>query len=256
MTIPTFFRTMTGAIYAGALAFLAAGCSGENQAGVTIVGADGAKSGALALHIENALGETLVEVDPRLSGPSVEVFVIDPSTGALIESAPKAAGWVGAEQTEIDGKPTLRVLSLHQEGQETRPIFIRIRAPEVRGAYVRAVGGPVRLLGVDGPINVETEASAGLRRPGGASIHVRLNGPLDTPVSLVSDDGDVRLELPGSSRGQVEVTALRRVIELGGHGASVSGAKTSGDKWSGTLNGGSNPVVLRSRAGQAVVRAN
>lgn len=248
---PTFFRTFLRVLGVVGVAGAVAGCHAPGRSRVTITGLDTTESGPISVHVENALGETLVEVDRRLAGPVVEAVGVNPATGAVVAGGKDDRPWIAAELTDSGGGRTLRVLSIPQPEQGARPVFIRIRAPEIRGVFARGVGGPVRLLGVNGPVDVETEAAPGSRWPGGASILVRVDEPLETSASLISRDGDVRLDLPGSSRVRFDVVAPRRMVELGGRGASVADAKTIGERWSGTLNGGVSPAVLRSSTGQA-----
>lgn len=254
MLNPTSFRTL-GLLMVAAVLLTVPGCRSAAaraaRAGKVEITGAGAAGTPLGIHVENALGETVIEVDRRFRAPSVLAYPMD-SAGGRVRGASTA--WVAAEQIESEGRSTLRVLALEQEGANRRPIYIRVRVPEGRGVSVRNAGGPVRLVGVSGPLEVQADAAEGAGRKRGASISVVMSAPADSPISLLSGEGAVRLEMPASSEGRLEVRAPRRILEFEARGARVTAAKTSGDTYTATLNGGTNPVVLSSRGGEVEVR--
>lgn len=204
----------------------------------------------LSVHVENGLGEVVVEVNKRYKTPSVQAYEIDEG-GGRVRGKPQA--WVAAEQIQSEGKTMLRVLALEQEGVK-KPVYIRVRVPEGQGVSVKNAGGPVRLTGVSGPIEVQADAGEPGQWKRGASISVAMGAPVDSPISLFSADGEVELLMPAGSRGRLDVQAPHRLVVLDADGARVMGAKTSGETYSATLNEGTNPVIVSAKARGAEVR--
>jgi hypothetical protein len=106
------------------------------------------------------------------------------------------------------------------------------------GARVRAEGDAVTLRDYAGPIDVEA-------RRGDVELGPR--SAIVDPISVATDHGTIRLDVPAGSRFALEADAFRGEMDI-----EVEGLKTarSGEgRLTGDLGGGGSRVLLRARHG-------
>lgn len=241
-----------------ALAVLAAacmlgGCSGPVKQDIEVAGPGLSAAGRPALDITNRNGSVRVEVDPRLTQPVVQAKVRSASDSELKPKEAAEHVWVAAETVNEGGRQILRVLAEPKEGAPESPrIQLLIKIPPTSGVIVRNAGGPVELVGVGGPIEVENGIGGG---PGGR-IEVRTDEIMTYPVTLTTTDGAVFYQVPPASTGRFDILSEEGKARFVAEGGTVSDIQAAEDHWVGTLNRGDNPVILRSRSGyvRAMVR--
>ncbi len=74
-----------------------------------------------------------------------------------------------------------------------------------KGVKVKASGNDVELEGVQGAVDVDTDRG---------SVHVAYRGPLTEPITIRSQRGGIRLEVPAGSRFELEAEARRGDVEV------------------------------------------
>jgi len=237
-------------VSSASLAMLAAGCAGGTSHTVAIAEVETIGPGALAIDVQNQLGEVEVVVDAAAAHPFVEAVPMDPeaSTGR-IDRGSAFIPWTAAQVAVGEGGRVLRVLCTAREGEPARPVYLRVRVPECEGVRVRNRGGPVTLQGISGSIDVDNLPSTPPMWDEGAAVYVRTQSALDRDVTLVSSDGEVVLSMARSSRGKLAVHAPETRVDLAAvKGTQKSdGSVTAGSgSFTGTLNGGDNAITLRS----------
>jgi DUF4097 and DUF4098 domain-containing protein YvlB len=111
-----------------------------------------------------------------------------------------------------------------------------------KGAIVRAFGDTVRIDDFLGPIDVQARRGDVELRPIAAIVEA---------VSVTTDEGAIRVEVPAGSRFALEASAVRGEVEVEVPGLST----TRGDdgRLTGELGGGATRVVLHARHGDVSV---
>ncbi len=118
---------------------------------------------------------------------------------------------------------------------------LHIEAPSVDGLTVRAGQGRVHARGIEGPVNIAA---------GAGNVRVMTNLPMLEPVTIVTEDGDIDYRVRGESRGAFDcATSEGRVDHRVRSGRFVISGERRDDRMVATLNGGTNPVVLRTGEG-------
>jgi hypothetical protein len=83
-------------------------------------------------------------------------------------------------------------------------------------------------------------------------IVVRTGQTMTEPVTLTTTKGDIYYQIPPPSTGVLDLLTLDGPAELRAEGGRLTDVRPTYSWWQGVLNGGTNPVVLRS--GNGMVR--
>lgn len=206
---------------------------------------------ATALDIENESGDIIVRVIPNLTGPRVEATVRW-RDGESVDLRGLPPGRVDVAIAEdAPGFGVLVVRSRLNEGlPEGATTLLVVEVPACFGVAVRNSGGAVVLNGVSGAITVENGV---LNRPGGR-IEVRAGDPLVDPVALVTTEGRVTLLMPPGGRAALDLASEDADAIFNADSGSVEGARITHNTYTGTWNGGTNTVMLRTGSGRVRVQ--
>ncbi|MBS0196458.1 MAG: hypothetical protein JSR77_06850 [Planctomycetes bacterium] len=243
MTTSHPFRTVVALALLGALlgaSFGVGGCTRLRRSQEVAIGnakSFSAASGPLAVDVENSKG-------------SVSIEVVEGSQPVVWAKASGSNGsnhnpdWVAASMASDGGHSVLRVLSTKPEG-EARDTVLRIRVPSLAGVRVHNRGGLVSVVGVTGSIEVRNTLEFG----SSPSIKVWAGGPITAPVDLVTDHGSVELRMHAASTGAMKAHTGKGVLRMECAKGNLAAVKANATDWSAVLNGGANPVNLRTEEG-------
>lgn len=234
-----------------ALSALAAGCGSPFSRTVAVQNGEAWSGQALALDIQNEVGDVRVEVDPSLDRPKVDAQfralqpLTKPTQARLIRETEVRTEY----EDQGEDRVVMRIFAAGGEG--ALATHLRIRVPRNDGVTVSTSGGRVLLLGVGGPIHAR---NGGEGRPGG-DIHVRTDEPIRQEVDIWTSEGSVLLQVGESSAGELELTAADGHVRVDGRVGALRAQRITGnDRMRAVLNGGSNPIRLHSEQGQVRVR--
>jgi DUF4097 and DUF4098 domain-containing protein YvlB len=232
---------------------LIVGCKGPSKRQVEIDGPALEPGRSVAVDVTNFNGSVRVKVSDRYKEPTVRVRLEAPGgTRLSTKKTLQKSIYVGAEIVQQEGGSVLRVLSRPSEevarSTETK-VRIDIRLPKCDGVLVHNSGGIVRLLGVTGGIQVENGSGA----TAGGDIDLRTGDPLVDPVALMTTEGNVLLQMGPNSRGALDITSESGDAMVRAYVGRLSDIKPTAGHWTGTLNDGSNPIMLRTAKGTARV---
>ena len=228
----------------------------ERLATVQITGEPVTPGRLTALDIENPWGDVEVYVDPDKYETAHIKFEYD-ERWLLYAKGMKwrvPQPWFTAEHV-VGDKPQTSVLRVRStgvipDGLDERPtVDLKIYTPVADGVRVVNAGGNVDLVGVRGALTVLSGDTA---KPGGR-IEVRAAEAVQDPVALVSTSGHVTLVAPPRSRGVVDIEGepgRGRAVFNGKYGV-VRDVEPRSHSWNGVLNGGTNPIILRTEHGHA-----
>lgn len=230
---------------------LLGGCNRPVREAVEIGGATLGAGSAPMVDVVNPSGSVRVEVDERLTAPTVFAR-IRPAPGSQLEPELAAAAVsVTAEASSEGDREVLRVRAEPDpDAAETPRVHLVVRVPDTAGVTVRNAGGAVELIGVSGPLDVENGYAG---RPGGR-IEVRAGEPVRGPVRLTTSEGPVFYQAPFGSTGRFDIRSAHGPARFTAHSGTVEDVRVEESRWTGVLNGGQNPVELRS--GRGLVRAH
>ncbi len=218
---------------------------------VAISGPEIVRGTDASVDVENWNGSVKVLVRPNFKRASVTAKLRRTGSDSPPRKQLRGLSTVTAESVVEGGQPVLRVRSTStiEDPAEAEANLI-ICLPECSGARVRNAGGTVDLRHIDGPINVENGSGT---RPGGR-VEVRTGYPVHDPIHIMTSKGIVLLQISPESQGQIEMTAENGQAAIYAEGGKVASNTATYDRWSGTLNDGSNPIVLHSRNGTVWTR--
>jgi hypothetical protein len=210
----------------------------ESTAGVTT-----------AIDIVNTNGSVLVFADKRWKTPEVYLKAKSEKTRRL----KVLPDWLRVDSVLEQGRPVLRVrcnapIAGEHGGDETFTNRLVIRVPACTDIVLRNGGGTVEVRGVTGAIDVQNGFE---NRPGGDVI-VRTDAAITSPVLVYSSEGNVHCQLGLGSKGRVEVSSDYGKAEVRARSTPFTGIRNPTDsRWTGTMDGGMNAVVVRTGKGVA-----
>ena len=195
-----------------------------------------------ALDIENFRGTVEVRVNAQEDDIDVEAEVI---ADADLDEAQRGevAGAVSIDAVMEDrgGLPVLVVRSTSARQAADHRVKLVIEMPACSGVRVRNAGGLVLLVGTAGAMQVDNTDGP---------IEVRTRHALTDPVALTTTAGGVHCTVPPGSRGEVTMESADGKVAFDGlSGATLSKSSGTAGKFVGTVNGGTNPVLLRTGSG-------
>lgn len=203
----------------------------------------------LALDIQNDRGLVEVIVDRLRTDATIEWRAF-PADGRPMKPLPDAAanaerGLVAWDMAEDGAMPVLRVLAIQPTGgNASSPVRLRVTLPSCAGVRVRNSGGAVTLRGVSGAIDVNNGYGGG---PGGF-VNVTTAGAARHPITLLTTEGDIRLDVGPGSTGKIEASAAGGRVRVDASGAHLMDAKAGNREYVGTL-GGENAIEIHTARG-------
>ena len=202
-----------------------------------------------AVDIRNARGSVTLIVDRSVSEPTVYARPDGEPTSLGVEAP--GGDWVSARLEPQPEGPVLIIVAEHPEGPDSEHrVDLTVTVPGCRSTTIRNAGGSVRVTGVGGVIDI---SSGDPQSPGG-DILVRTGEPLRDAVTLETTSGRVQLSIGADAAGRFSLDAGGGDATFNGRRVRLSGVRARHGWWSGVLNGGDNPIVLRS--GDGAVRVN
>jgi len=197
-----------------------------------------------AVDIRNANGSVTLTVDRSATEPKVYARP-DGEPTALGAEAP-GKDWVSARLEPQPEGPVLIVVAEHPDGADSgHRVDLTVTVPGCRSTTIRNAGGAVRVTGVGGSIDIQ----AGDAQSPGGDVLVRTAQPLRDAVTLETSSGRVQLSIGPDSVGNFTLETDSGEATFNGRRVRLSGVRAHDGWWRGVLNGGSNPVVLRSGEG-------
>lgn len=252
MTRPCTLRTglkLVG-VAAALLAALSA-CAGRGQGRLarsgTVPGSTLTVTTLAAVDIVNPNGAVHVVIDPKEPAARWECNITaDPSVPAATLRELERTGMQGLVVVE-GGRNVIKIRPT-QELLDTPGVRValELRAPSCRGVYVRSTGGPIFLTNVSGPMSITN----GLGGGSGGNVTVRTNEPLVDPIWIDTPSGNVDLFMPPASKGVFELQSDSGTADFYAMRGKLDRVRVTPQTWTGTLNDGTNQVVLRSGRGR------
>ncbi|TVQ59989.1 MAG: hypothetical protein EA379_09345 [Phycisphaerales bacterium] len=201
-----------------------------------------------AIDVENFRGDVIVRIDPRVREIDVRhTLRIDGDVEREDREMILAHESVTVETDEAHDLPIVRVRSTTvRPSVEGHRVDVRITAPAAGGVRVRVGEGRIILIGVAGAIHAELDEGP---------IEVRTATPIADPVALTTGKGNIRLQIARGSTGLLDVDAGegRAVLENASPYDRIERHEVRGSRYTCVLNGGENPVMLRTGDGVAAI---
>ena len=195
----------------------------------------------VAVDVENFNGSVVITCDPLL--PKATLSVVREATHGYRRTAEAQASLGEIEYTarvvpSPDG-PVLevRTWTIHREPHFQRA-HLHLQLPSATGIRVRTQRGMVTAVNVSGPVDIETTEG---------DVRVMTDLPLHEPVRITNRLGDIDYRVRGESTGVFDCEAVRGAVDHRIRNGRVSiHSGSDHDTLRATLNGGSNPIVLRT----------
>lgn len=223
------------------LAFLLGGCA-TSDSRITALDNPSALT-ELGLDVSNPYGSVRVEITDRVDHICVAEELLTPAfaTEELRESLGERIQLHVDRSESMPGFETLRLTVLALEPLNTEEgVNLTIRLPRCSGIRVRNAAGDAILLGATGAIHVETIDG---------DIEVRCSEPLQWPVALIADTGNVYLQTPGGVEGRVELVSNSGEAVFTSTLEPLHGMAATRHFVRGSFDNGANPITCRSDTG-------
>lgn len=200
--------------------------------------------GPIGLDIELFAGDVNVLVDEKLT--ATRVTLTRRATHGWGRGS-EAKGSLDEIQTSAEMVPgtlgqvlQVRASTLHPEPYY-QGVDVDIRTPDVDGVRIHTSAGNVIARGVAGKVDIAT-------RDG--DVRVLTERPLTDSVRIINDYGNVDFRIRGESTGELDVQAFRGTVrQKVDHGQFRVYTGTDQSTLKGSLNNGTNPMVLRAADG-------
>ena len=195
----------------------------------------------VALDVETFSGNIEITCDPELSQATVSVTREAIHGLMRMEESRESLGEIEYTTRILPG-PVLevRVWTIHPEPHFQRA-HVDIRLPAASAVRVRTNNGRVRVLDFSGAVDIETNKG---------DVRLITSMPIHEPVRVVNRTGDVDYRVRSGSSGIFDCEAVgggvAHRVTAGRHSIHKG---TDHDTLRSTLNGGGNPVVLRTTDG-------
>jgi hypothetical protein len=240
---------LVGLAVAGMALGMLGGCGRGAKVAVPLSGMEIAPDFGPTVDVTNFRGSVTVIADERAVTPSVSAKVrpLDrtfPMKGK--ELAAKAN--ITADSGLEGGRRLLRVVST-PTGSDEVAVDLVVRVARTEGVRVRNTGGTVELVRVLGPITVIN----GVGGASGGDIVVRTGEVMTDHVTLTTTEGDVVYQVGPGSTGAYYLETDSGSAYFNAQMGTVTHVRPEPSKYRGVLNGGDNPITLRS--GKGDVRA-
>jgi hypothetical protein len=142
------------------------------------------------------------------------------------------------------GEGVLRPGFVPEQPAEVNDVVIRV--PRLAGVRVRSGSGDVLVEGVAGSVDIQ--AGVGQEARGG-NVRVTVAESAGLPVNIATPRGEVRVRMPASSAGRVTLDAPAGRVTMLGRTVKSTDVSAATKLWTGTINDGLQPIVLRSAMG-------
>ena len=205
-------------------------------------GAEGVDWSKAAIDIDNHAGSVRVEVEPWRTEPFIKARV---RSGEKFKEEPPID--VVTEVLREEGRPAILRIATEPKAADTRDVYadIWVRLPGNQGVRVANADGPVELMGVGGAVTVDNGRGTS---PGG-NVWLRTERRIDEPVALVTTTGHVTAVFGAEADGDLRLETDDGFVTVKADKTPTTGVEVATRSWTGTLNGGTNPIVLRSGRG-------
>ena len=202
-----------------------------------------ATSGPLAVDIDNFAGEVVVRADRKVDKTFVEVRRVSThGLGRLDESqdALDDAAWTASLEPREGGGQTLVVRTDTPNAEKHfHHMEILVVTPSLDTVKVRTPKGDVTVIENQGAVDIETTKG---------DVRMMTPWPMINPVTIVTSNGSIDYRVRGESKGLFDCEThggeVRQRCEFGKWLALDR--ENDHDRFLATLNGGTNPVVLRT----------
>ena len=194
-----------------------------------------------AIDVDVFAGDVTIDVDSRYSATTVHLvrrtahgmFRGDDARASLehIDASAEMVGVAGVSivqvrATTVDPEPHFQEVS------------VRITTPPPSSLRIRTTRGDIELRETSGLIDVATTE---------ADINLRTTRPLTEPVAMTTSKGSITLRIPADSRGALDLETVFGVAQIRIPDALTTNLSSTGQGViRATLNGGENPIVLRT----------
>lgn len=199
--------------------------------------------GPLAVDVESFSGDVVVRADRKSERTVVEVRRVSThGLGRMMESADALddAAWTASLEPRAGGGETLvvRTSTPNVEAHFQR-VEVTIYTPSLDSVRVRTTNGDVTIVENQGSVDVETTRG---------DVRMMTPWPMTGPMTIVTSEGSIDYRVRGESKG---------VFDCESHGGEVRQRCEFGswialdrdndhDRFLAVLNGGTNPVILRT----------
>lgn len=202
-------------------------------------------AGPVGVRVESFNGDVIVETDPDARQAKVIVTRAARHGSLRAREARESLAQISASAWLVSDE-TGPVIQVSTRTSHAEPHFqrahVHVILPEVLRTTVRTSNGRVSLEGIWGPVDVQVTS---------ADVRVETDRALTDQVTiLVGRRGDIDYRVRGESTAALDCQSVRgQVINRVRTGTLTIHRGSTDQRLVATLNGGSNPVVLRTAEG-------
>jgi hypothetical protein len=199
--------------------------------------------GPVAIDIDNFAGDIVVRADRKVERTFVEVRRVSThGFGRWNESreALDDAQWTATLEPRVGGGETLIIRTDTPNPEEHfHHMEILVVAPALDTVKIRTTNGDVTIIENQGSVDVETTRG---------DVRMMTPWPMTGPMTIITSEGAIDYRVRGESKGVFDCeTHGGRVNQRCEYGSWLAlDSKNDHDRFYAVLNGGTNPVVLRT----------
>lgn len=200
----------------------------------------------LAVDVSNFNGAVTVRANPTRSDAMVRSAVYVAADVPVEEVASLVeAVRVDADVEDHGGRSVLRIRTSTAGDESARRVDLTIEVPYCDGIRVETTGGHIVVIDTDGATTLANR---------GGGIAFRTSHVIDEPVTLTAVDGSIFCGTPPGTGGVIDLKTLDGLVRFKDDSDGLDNAYSQPMAFSGTVNGGTNPIVCRTNSGDIWLR--
>lgn len=209
-----------------------------------------ATSGPLVVEVRSFAGKVSVVANPRLRETRVWVerySMLGFERRAEVAGALREIDYTVSLERGESGEEVLRVASECDSAERVLVgAAISIETPELDRVFIRTSRGDVEVLGNRGPVDIVTSHG---------DVRVATAWPMLEPIRIMNTDGSVEYRVRAESSGLFDLAAVGGEVRQRGERGRWSKVDPGNrrDRMVSSLNGGENPVLIRTSDGDISV---
>jgi DUF4097 and DUF4098 domain-containing protein YvlB len=194
-----------------------------------------------AIDFDVFAGDVTIDVDDRY--PATTVHLVRRTAHGMFRGDDARASLKHIDgRVELVGVDGASIIQVRATTVDPEPHFqqvsVRITTPSPSSLRIRTTRGDIQLREARGIIDVATTE---------ADINLRTTRPLTGPVTMTTSKGKITLRISADSRGALDLASVHGIARLRIPDALTTNLRSTGPGGiRATLNGGENPIILRT----------
>lgn len=198
-------------------------------------------AGPVMVDVESFNGDVVMQGNPELTRAKVTILRESVHGHGRSKEGAASLGDITSSAEIVPGALG-QALQVRTSTTSAEPHFQRahvyIELPEIENVRVKTSNGRVWARNIRGAVDITTSEK---------DVRVMTNQPMSRPVTIINRNGDIDYRIRAESQGKIDAETVNgKAIVFARYGRLVVQSASSKEVYRGVLNGGANPITLRT----------